>query len=164
MGKNPADKEPVAFDGTNPRFIKGYFNLLHHPYEKSGVDFWWLDWQQGNKSKTPGLDPLWWLNHLHFYDSGRNENARPVIFSRWGGLGNHRYPIGFSGDTLVSWDSLAFQPYFTSTAPTDATEEIVRNYGDKRVHLWTAPRRGGKKEEPAGTQPGIGCWATRLMP
>jgi alpha-glucosidase (family GH31 glycosyl hydrolase) len=38
------------------------------------------------------------------------------VFSRWGGLGNHRYPIGFSGDTIIEWSSLAFQPYFTATA------------------------------------------------
>ncbi|MBK8050904.1 MAG: hypothetical protein IPK16_29660 [Anaerolineales bacterium] len=63
-----------------------------------------------------GLDPLYWLNHLHFYDLGRDGAKRPFIFSRWGGLGNHRYPIGFSGDTVVSWKSLAFLPYFTATA------------------------------------------------
>ena len=39
-----------------------------------------------------------------------------MILSRWGGLGNHRYQIGFSGDTRCSWPSLAFQPYFTATA------------------------------------------------
>ncbi len=82
----------------------------------SGVDFWWLDWQQGKQAKLAGLDPLWWLNHLHFYDMQRDGVKRPFIFSRWGGLGNHRYPIGFSGDTVVSWESLAFQPYFTATA------------------------------------------------
>ena len=21
-------------------------NLVHHPLEKQGIDFWWLDWQQ----------------------------------------------------------------------------------------------------------------------
>ncbi|MCA9896510.1 MAG: alpha-xylosidase, partial [Anaerolineae bacterium] len=89
---------------------------LHHPYEEMGVDFWWLDWQQGELSGLPGLDPLWWLNHLHFYDLARHGDRRSFIFSRWGGLGNHRYPIGFSGDTVVDWASLAFQPYFTATA------------------------------------------------
>ena len=39
-----------------------------------------------------------------------------MIYHRWGGLGNHRYQIGFSGDSVISWDSLAFQPYFTATA------------------------------------------------
>ncbi len=66
--------------------------------------------------RLSGLDPLWWLNHLHFYDLGRDGRKRPFIFSRWGGLGNHRYQIGFSGDTYVTWESLAFQPYFTATA------------------------------------------------
>ncbi len=62
------------------------------------------------------MDPLWWLNHLHFYDLGRDGTKRPFIFSRWGGLGNQRYPIGFSGDSRVTWASLEFQPYFTATA------------------------------------------------
>ena len=35
---------------------------------------------------------------------------------RWGGLGNQRYPIGFSGDTKSTWESLAFQPSFTASA------------------------------------------------
>jgi len=39
-----------------------------------------------------------------------------VILHRWGGLGNQRYPIGFSGDVDASWASLAFQPFVTSAA------------------------------------------------
>ena len=105
----------IPFDIANPRFADAYFEVLHHPLEEMGVDFWWMDWQQGTETALGGLDPLWWLNHLHFYDLAR-EGKRPFIFSRWGGLGNHRYPIGFSGDTVVSWASLAFQPYMTATA------------------------------------------------
>jgi alpha-glucosidase (family GH31 glycosyl hydrolase) len=116
MGIDPASREPVPFDIADPRFAAAYFQILHHPQEALGVDFWWIDWQQGKSSSLAGLDPLWWLNHLHFYDLGRDGHKRPFIFSRWGGLGNHRYPIGFSGDTVVSWKSLAFQPYFTATA------------------------------------------------
>ncbi len=115
LGVDPATKEPVRFDIADPDFVNAYFEILHHPEEARGVDFWWMDWQQERTSGLPGLDPLWWLNHLHFYDMGR-EGKRPFIFSRWGGLGNHRYPIGFSGDTFVNWNSLAFQPYFTATA------------------------------------------------
>jgi hypothetical protein len=113
---DPATEEPVPFDIGDPAFMRAYFELLHHPHEADGVDFWWIDWQQGTRSKVAGLDPLWFLNHLHFYDLGRQPDRRPFIFSRWGGLGNHRYPIGFSGDTLVTWEALAFQPYFTATA------------------------------------------------
>ncbi len=116
MDQEPALKKPVEFDIASKQFTKAYFDLIHHPMEDRGVDFWWLDWQQGTKTKTEGLDPLFWLNHLHYYDLGRKTSKRPFIFSRWPGLGGHRYPIGFSGDTVTSWESLAFQPYFTATA------------------------------------------------
>jgi hypothetical protein len=115
MGIDPDTQTPIAFDLADPHFAAGYFRYLHHPLEEQGVDFWWLDWQQGTLTSLPRLDPLWWLNHLHFYDRTR-DGRRGFIFSRWGGLGNHRYPIGFSGDTVVSWESLAFQPYLTATA------------------------------------------------
>lgn len=116
VGIDPATQEPVEFDITNPRFVNAYFNILHHPQEEKGIDFWWMDWQQGFKTRLSGLDPLWWLNHLHFLDLGRDGKRRSFIFSRWGGLGNHRYPIGFSGDSVITWDSLAFQPFFTATS------------------------------------------------
>lgn len=112
---NPASKQPIPFHIADKRFVKNYFELLHHSMEDQGVDFWWIDWQQGEKSEMKGLDPLPWLNHLHYMDSGRR-GTRNLIYSRWGGLGNHRYPIGFSGDTLVYWTALQFQPYMTATA------------------------------------------------
>lgn len=115
MGTDPATKEAVAFDPASPEFMKAYFEVLHHPLEEEGVDFWWLDWQQGCNTKIPGLDPLWALNHYHTQDASRN-GKRPLILSRYAGLGSHRYPLGFSGDAVVSWKSLDFQPYFTNTA------------------------------------------------
>ncbi len=90
------------------------WNVLH-PLEKQGIDFWWLDWQQEPNTKLPGVNNTWWLNYLHFTDQQR-EGKRPLLFHRWGGLGNHRYQIGFSGDTISVWESLAFQPWFTATA------------------------------------------------
>ena len=116
LGQDPAEGKPVPFDIANRSFTEAYFKVLHHPLEDQGVDFWWMDWQQGTQSATAGLDPLFWLNHLHYFDLGRKKQKRPFIFSRWPGLGGHRYPIGFSGDTIVSWESLAFQPEMTATA------------------------------------------------
>jgi len=115
MGVDPTSGEPIPFRITDKRFVEHYFELLHHPLENDGVDFWWMDWQQGESSKIKGLDPLPWINHLHFCDSTRR-GQRPMLYSRWGGLGNHRYHIGFSGDTYAGWPALQFQPYFTATA------------------------------------------------
>ncbi len=116
---DPETTDRIPFDSTDRRFVEAYFKHLHHPLERQGVDFWWIDWQQGTQTRIPGLDPLFWLNYLHWSDWARDPGAkqeRPLIFSRWGGLGNHRYQIGFSGDTFCNWPSLAFQPWFTATA------------------------------------------------
>ncbi|KAJ5548929.1 hypothetical protein N7513_006163 [Penicillium frequentans] len=107
--------DPISFDITNQAFLDAFFDVLHRRFERDGLDLWWVDWQQGTHSRIPGIDPLWVLNHYHFLDSAL-ENKRPLTFSRYAGAGSHRYPIGFSGDTVVSWDSLHFQPEFTATA------------------------------------------------
>ncbi len=115
MGMDLESGDTVPFDITNPLFIENYFELLHHPLEKEGIDFWWMDWQQGNTTHVPGLDPLWMLNHYHYLDNEKN-NTRGLLFSRYAGPGSHRYPVGFSGDSIITWESLDFQPYFTATA------------------------------------------------
>jgi alpha-glucosidase len=115
MGIDPASQKYVPFDITDKKFATNYLNLLHHPLEKQGIDFWWLDWQQQPTTKMAGVNPTWWLNYVHFTDQAR-EGKRPLLFHRWGGLGNHRYQIGFSGDTVSAWPSLAFQPWFTANA------------------------------------------------
>ena len=115
MDIDPATETSVEFDMIDKKFINAYFDILHHPYENEGVDFWWIDWQQGTKSKKAGLDPLWLLNHYHYLDTDREER-RPMILSRYAGIGSHRYPLGFSGDTAINWSVLNFQPYFTANA------------------------------------------------
>ena len=115
IGADKEKKEQIMFDITDEKFREGYFRFLHHPHEKDGVDFWWIDWQQSHRTKTPGLDPLWALNHYHTIDSAR-DNKRGLILSRFAGAGSHRYPLGFSGDTFQTWESLEYQPRFTATA------------------------------------------------
>ena len=115
MGIDPNTKKQIYFDITDPKFVEGYFRFLHLPHEQTGVDFWWIDWQQGKKTKIPGLDPLWALNHYHYLDNAKDGN-RPLILSRYAGAGSHRYPLGFSGDTAQTWKTLCFQPYFTANA------------------------------------------------
>ncbi len=115
MGIDPKTEAAVRFDIADDKFVNKYFEILHHPYEKEGVDFWWIDWQQGTKSAMSGLDPLWALNHYHYYDNGR-DGKHALIMSRYAGIGSHRYPIGFSGDTAITWKTLAYMPYFTATS------------------------------------------------
>ncbi len=115
MGVDMEKEEPVAFDLMDKDFVDAYFEEVMQPYEEDGVDFWWIDWQQGTKAKQGSVDPLWILNHYHYLDQLRRDK-RAMIFSRYAGLGSHRYPIGFSGDTYATWTSLDIQPFFTATA------------------------------------------------
>ena len=115
MGVDPATRKKIPFDITDPDYVDAYFNILHKPYEDQGVDFWWIDWQQGKNTKVKNLDPLWALNHYHTLANDKGNN-RPLILSRYAEIGSHRYPLGFSGDTKICWEALDFQPYFTSTA------------------------------------------------
>lgn len=119
VGIDPKTKESVKFSCKNDDFWNAYFDKVHKPYEKDGVDFWWIDWQQGKKSDIDGLDPLLALNHYHYLDNAENGKI-PLILSRYAGLGSHRYPLGFSGDTAMTHSVLDFQPYFTANAANAA--------------------------------------------
>ncbi|QWW20485.1 glycosyl hydrolase family 31 [Schaalia sp. 19OD2882] len=116
LGLDPAQGRPVPFDAADPEFLQVYLEEVLHPLEDRGVDFWWIDWQQGTHTRLPGLDPLWVLNHLHVLDNAHRRGGRGLTLSRYAGPGSHRYPVGFSGDTIITWDSLDFQAEFTATA------------------------------------------------
>ncbi len=108
----------VPWQLEDSTFYRTFFQNLIRVREKQGVDFWWLDWQQDlTSSYIKGLGQTFWLNHVFYNDMKQNRtDRRPVIFHRWGGMGSHRYPIGFSGDTFATFGTLQFESYFTATA------------------------------------------------
>ena len=117
MGIDPASKQTVPWMSSDKKLIRSMFRNVLSPMERDGVDFWWLDWQQHpTDPKVEGLSNTWWLNYVFFSQMEKNRDVRPMLYHRWGGLGNHRYQIGFSGDASITWASLDFQPYFNSTA------------------------------------------------
>ena len=106
----------VPYRMSQREWAESYFHTVLHPLEEQGVDFWWLDWQQWPLSRyMEGLSNTFWLNHTFFEDSA-GTGKRPMIYHRWGGLGSHRYQVGFCGDTRASWKVLSYMPWFISTA------------------------------------------------
>ena len=121
--RNGTHRVRVPFRMSQQQWADAYFNSVIHPLEDQGVDFWWLDWQQWKESEyVEGLNNTYWLNWTFFNDKvrqGASEGKaadRPMIYHRWGGLGSHRYQLGFSGDTYDTWEVLSFLPYFTATS------------------------------------------------
>lgn len=118
LGRNPATERNVPWMLGDRNFYLSFFNRIMRAREKQGVDFWWLDWQQELVNRyCDGLGNTFWCNHVYFNDMKANRPGhRPVIFHRWGGLGSHRYQIGFSGDTFINYPTLDYESYFTATA------------------------------------------------
>ena len=140
MGIDTAKHEPIPWVVSDKHFMNGMLNKVLRPMEKQGVDFWWLDWQQWMyDKKVDSLSNTWWINYVFFSDMERNRDTRPMLYHRWGGLGNHRYQIGFSGDAVISWKSLEFQPYFTNCA-----SNVLYGYWSHDIggHMF----KGGEKE------------------
>ena len=98
-GAAPFTGSVVDLLSSSKRFGEAYLDLL----DDMGTNFWWLD-----------DEPKWVARILYEHSTTRMD--RGLTFSRWAGLGSHRYPIGFSGDTYMEWSSLAWQPEFTATA------------------------------------------------
>ncbi len=116
MGKDPATKETIPYDAGDKNYLDTLFAYTHDPLEKLGVDFWWLDWQQDEYAKSiTKLSNLWWLNNYYYAHTSKN-NLRGQSFSRWGGWGDHRHPIHFSGDAHTGWKMLEFEVPLTATA------------------------------------------------
>lgn len=116
MGEGYKNSKTIPFDAGDKKYMDTLFKHTHVPHEKEGVDFWWLDWQQYQFTPSiPTLSNLFWLNH-YYYKHTSEKGRRGQSLSRWGGWGDHRHPINFSGDASTNWKMLAFEAPFTSVA------------------------------------------------
>ncbi len=106
------------FDAGDRDYMEAFFKHAHGESEKMGVAFWWQDWQQDYafpivRGTTTQHVP--WLNELYYNHSQKN-NQRGTGFARWGGWGDHRHPIQFSGDAVGNWDMLRFEVDLTTSS------------------------------------------------
>jgi alpha-glucosidase (family GH31 glycosyl hydrolase) len=105
--------QAVRFDLANGKDIKVHTGRLLTPLLKQGVDFFWLD---GSARAKTDVDDQLWSNHVYYNHSQKITGKRPLILSRNGGAGSHRYPANFSGDTWAHWEVLAHQIDVTARA------------------------------------------------
>ena len=104
------EKGIIPFNVLDPKFLDVYLKLLIHPLDALGVDFFWLD------TNEKVNDYLWILKHYHFYDMMRNYKRRPMVLAKNIGVTPHRYPVLYSGKTIVSWDTLKLIPFHNASA------------------------------------------------
>ena len=101
-----------ACDWSNKEAVAAWKDILLGPKFDEGMDFWWIDgWIKPPFANT---DSQLWANRLYFDLAEEKTNKRGLILARWGGVGSHRYPVQFSGDTPSEWSMLQYQIEFTS--------------------------------------------------
>lgn len=101
----------IPFNVYDSKLIDVYLNVLIHPLDNIDVDFYWLDEESKEKQKD-----MFYINHYHFYDMMRNYKRRPMILARNTNVAAHRYPVLYSGKTIVSWDTLKMIPIHNMSA------------------------------------------------
>ncbi len=100
-----------ACDWSNREAVRAWKDILLGPLFGDGMDFWWVDgWL---KPPFVNLDSQLWANEQYYELAEEKRGRRGLILSRWGGVGSHRYPVQFSGDTPSEWAMLAQQIEFT---------------------------------------------------
>ena len=106
---NITDGSTIPFNVFNKELIKAYFEYIINPLNDLGIDFYWID----NDSDLQSLKAL---SNYHFNDYKKYQSMRGMIMSRSNGSTMHRYPIHYSGETTVSWNTLKLLPFYNSQA------------------------------------------------
>lgn len=101
-----------ACDWSNQKAVRAWKDIVLGPKFDEGMDFWWIDgWI---KPPFGGTDSQLWANRQYFELAEEKTGKRGMILARWGGVGSHRYPVQFSGDTPSEWHMLRHQIEFTA--------------------------------------------------
>ena len=101
----------IPFHVLDPKYVDVYFKMFIHPLDNLGIDFYYLD------TKIPkNMNELWSLNHYHFHDMERDYKRRPMVLTTNSLVAPHRYPVLYSGRTLVDWKTLEQVPLHNEAA------------------------------------------------
>jgi len=103
------DNRVIPFNAFDKNIIDVYFNKLVNSLLHDGIDFFWLDYRKD-------LSTLKALNYYHTSNLFYKSNNRPLLLSRNSMVAAHRYPVHYSGETIVSWDTLNYLPQFNSSS------------------------------------------------
>ena len=106
---NYKNKETIPFLAFDKMFIILYFEKLINPLTKLDIDFYWIDYKKDVKTLRA-------LAYYHIRDFKQNEYKRPMLLARNTGVAAHRNGVLYSGQTIVSWTTLKFLPFFNASS------------------------------------------------
>lgn len=89
----------IRYDPTNEKQFRTFYDMYLSRLMKDGLDFHWVDGESSIYS-----------SNLYQKLTADYTHKRPVVMNRLQErvMSNHRYPFGFSGDTYISWETMAY--------------------------------------------------------
>ncbi len=99
----------IPFNVLDKNFMASYIQHLIDPLLDIGVDVYWLDYKKD-------LSTIQALQYYYNKDFDRIKVARPLVLTRSPLVAPHRAGILYSGETIVSWDTLKYLPFYNSMA------------------------------------------------
>lgn len=124
----------IAFDPLNPVLLNAIYRFLVSPLTSIGVDFLWNDM----KTDEINTSSLWFLNDSLFKNQYTNSGNRKMILARNSMIATHRYPITYTGKTMVGWEMLRKIP---------TIHEQASNIGVNFISNDVSGNFGGVEEE-----------------
>ena len=99
----------IPFSVFDKMFLINYFEQIINNLTKLEIDFFWIDYKKD-------LLELRALNYYHIRDYMQNEYKRPMLLSRNSLTAAHRNGVLYSGETVTSWDTLKYLPFYNANA------------------------------------------------
>jgi alpha-glucosidase (family GH31 glycosyl hydrolase) len=112
-GVDPATNATIPCDFGNKTFMDALYKVYMDALPLQAIDIFWTDYGGCGLS---GNNPQLWNNMVIYQHMENARGVRGQAFSRYGGVGNHRSPHGFSGDTFMHEVALYWQVKTTQTA------------------------------------------------
>ena len=103
------NSKPIPFNIFDKKFAVNYIESLINPLQDLGIDFFWIDYKKD-------LNSLRALDYYHINNFKRTNANRGLLLTRNPLVAAHRYPVLYSGETLVSWKELRELPKFNLTS------------------------------------------------
>ena len=121
---NNQSNEVIPFNVFDINYIETYMNYLISPLKNDGVDFFWID-----TNDTTNKNTLRALNYYHYQYGSLDYKKRPFIMTRNSGIAEHRYPVTYSGKTIVNWDTLKLIPKYNMLATNNGNSFWAHDIG-----------------------------------
>ena len=101
--------ETIPFNVLDKNYMASFINHIIFPFLNAGVDIYWLDYKAS-------LDGIQVLDYYYNKSFELLSNSRPLTLTRSPLVAPHHAGILYSGETIVSWDTLKYLPFYNGLA------------------------------------------------